>query len=78
MSALARLLVVDDDVNVAEVLQDYFGDEGYEVRIADNGRVGLDLLTSGARTWCSSTSGCRRSAAPTSSAGSAPCSPPRP
>jgi two-component system response regulator (stage 0 sporulation protein F) len=44
MSALARLLVVDDDVNVAEILQDYFGDEGYEVRIADNGRVGLDLF----------------------------------
>jgi two-component system response regulator (stage 0 sporulation protein F) len=44
MTALARLLVVDDDVNVAEILQDYFGDEGYEVRIADNGRVGLDLF----------------------------------
>lgn len=44
MPALARLLVVDDDVDVAEVLQDYFGDEGYEVRIADNGRVGLDLF----------------------------------
>ena len=44
MSALARLLVVDDDVFVAEILQDYFSDEGYEVRIADNGRVGLDLF----------------------------------
>src|ERR1700752_2998706 len=44
MTALARLLVVDDDVNVAEILQDYFSDEGYDVRIADNGRVGLDLF----------------------------------
>jgi DNA-binding response OmpR family regulator len=44
MAALARLLVVDDDADVAEVLQDYFSDEGYDVRIAQNGRVGLDLF----------------------------------
>jgi two-component system response regulator (stage 0 sporulation protein F) len=44
MNALARVLVVDDAVDIAEVLQDYLGDEGYEVRIADNGRVGLDLF----------------------------------
>src|SRR5215212_5438584 len=44
MPALARLLVVDDDVDVAEVLQDYFTEEGYEVQVAENGRVGLDLF----------------------------------
>lgn len=44
MAALARLLVVDDDADIAEVLQDYFTDEGYDVRIADGGRVGLDLF----------------------------------
>jgi DNA-binding response OmpR family regulator len=44
MPALARLLVVDDDADVAEVLQDYFTEEGYEVRIAGSGRVGLDLF----------------------------------
>lgn len=44
MAALPRLLVVDDDADVAEVLQEYFSDEGYDVRIAQNGRGGLDLF----------------------------------
>src|ERR1051326_6769801 len=44
MVALARVLVVDDDVDVAEVLQDFFVDEGYDVRTAYNGRVALDLF----------------------------------
>jgi DNA-binding response OmpR family regulator len=44
MPALARLLVVDDDADVAEVLQDYFTEEGYEVQVAESGRVGLDLF----------------------------------
>jgi DNA-binding response OmpR family regulator len=44
MVALARVLVVDDDVDVAEVLQDFFVDEGYDVRTAHNGRVALDLF----------------------------------
>jgi len=44
MGSLARLLVVDDDADVAEVLQDYFSDEGYEVRVATNGRMGLDFF----------------------------------
>jgi len=44
MATLARVLVVDDDPNVAEVLQEFFTDEGYEVRVAENGRVGLDLF----------------------------------
>ena len=42
--ALARVLVVDDDSSVAEVLSDFFADEGYDVRVAENGRVGLDLF----------------------------------
>jgi DNA-binding response OmpR family regulator len=44
MATLARLLVVDDDVEVAEVLHDFFTDENYEVRTADNGRAGLDVF----------------------------------
>jgi DNA-binding response OmpR family regulator len=44
MPALARVLVVDDDSAVAEVLSDFFTEEGYDVRLADNGRVGLDLF----------------------------------
>jgi DNA-binding response OmpR family regulator len=44
---LARILVVDDDVDVADLLKDFFVDENYEVRIAENGRIGLDLFD----TW---------------------------
>ncbi|MBM3221557.1 MAG: response regulator [Candidatus Rokubacteria bacterium] len=44
MASLARVLVVDDDPSVAEVLADFFGEEGYEVRTAESGRVGLDLF----------------------------------
>jgi DNA-binding response OmpR family regulator len=44
MAPLARVLVVDDDPSVAEVLADFFGEEGYDVRTAENGRVGLDLF----------------------------------
>lgn len=44
MVALTRLLVVDDDPSVADVLRDFFTEEGYEVRVAENGRVGLDLF----------------------------------
>jgi DNA-binding response OmpR family regulator len=44
MAALARVLVVDDDPSVAEVLSDFFEEEGYDVRTAENGRVALDLF----------------------------------
>lgn len=44
MPTLARLLVVDDDASVAAVLSDFFTEEGYDVRVAENGRVGLDLF----------------------------------
>src|SRR5438309_470992 len=42
MPALARVLVVDDDPSVAEVLSDFFAEEGYDVRVAENGRTALD------------------------------------
>ena len=42
--ALARVLVVDDDPSVAEVLGEFFAEEGYDVRVAENGRVALDLF----------------------------------
>ena len=44
MVPLARVLVVDDDIDVAEVLRDFFTDESYEVRMAHDGRAGLDLF----------------------------------
>ncbi|MBM4439506.1 MAG: response regulator [Candidatus Rokubacteria bacterium] len=44
MATLARVLVVDDDPDVAELLQDVLLEENYEVRTAENGRIGLDLF----------------------------------
>src|SRR5437764_12589700 len=44
MTALARVLVVDDDADVAAVLRDCFMEEGYDVQVAVNGRAGLDIF----------------------------------
>jgi len=44
MASLARLLVVDDDVDVADVLRDFLEEEGYEVQVATSGRIGLDMF----------------------------------
>ena len=47
MTSLGRILVVDDEPPVAAVLEDFFTHEGYEVRVAIDGRSGLDLFD----TW---------------------------
>jgi two-component system, chemotaxis family, chemotaxis protein CheY len=39
-----RVLVVEDDDSVALVLADLLEEEGFEVKRANNGRSGLDLL----------------------------------
>ena len=39
-----RVLVVEDEDAVGEVVADVLADEGYEVRRARNGREGLDVL----------------------------------
>src|SRR3954469_10636697 len=39
-----RVLVVDDEKNIIELLQNLLEDEGYEVVTAGNGREGLALL----------------------------------
>ncbi len=44
MSAKKIVVVVDDEPGLGETFQDYFEDEGYEVRVALDGRAGLDLL----------------------------------
>ena len=43
----ARILVVDDERNIRELLEIGLGDEGYEVRTAPDGQVGLQI----ARDW---------------------------
>ena len=38
------ILIVDDDADIRDSLSDALGDEGYNVRLASNGREALDLL----------------------------------
>lgn len=42
MQALGRILVVDDDPNLGEVVARYLQKEGYEVEVASDGRIGLE------------------------------------
>lgn len=42
----ARVLVVDDDVDIVEALRDLLMDEGYQVATANDGQAALDYLGS--------------------------------
>jgi DNA-binding NtrC family response regulator len=44
-----RILVVDDEPQVAETLRDILVHEGLQVEVAENGRQALDLLMNGHR-----------------------------
>ena len=41
---MARILVIDDDELVLESVQIVLEDDGHEVGVAENGKVGLELL----------------------------------
>jgi two-component system, OmpR family, response regulator CpxR len=45
--ALARILIVDDDVELAALLSEYLGQEGFEVELAHDGETGLARARSG-------------------------------
>ncbi len=45
----ACILVVDDDQDIREALQEILEDDGYEVRLASDGRQVLDLVGRGLR-----------------------------
>jgi two-component system response regulator MprA len=47
MQAQSRILIVDDERHIRELLEIGLGDEGYEVRSAPDGQVGLQI----ARDW---------------------------
>jgi DNA-binding response OmpR family regulator len=47
MNKESRLLVIDDERHIRELLEIALGDEGYEVRSAPDGQVGLQLV----REW---------------------------
>jgi DNA-binding response OmpR family regulator len=44
---LNRLLIVDDDLDLCELLSEYLCREGFEFEVVHNGRNGLDLALSG-------------------------------
>lgn len=38
---MSRILIIDDDDSIRESLDMYLTEEGYEVEVAENGRVGI-------------------------------------
>ena len=55
MGTQRSILIVDDEFGLAEMLRDMLRDEGYDVCLAINGRLALDVLgerrsTSSSRT----------------------------
>ena len=44
MSAKQKILIADDDANIAELISLYLEKEGFETRKAENGRIALDIL----------------------------------
>ena len=45
---MAKILVVDDEFVIEEMLRDLLSDEGHEVLLAINGRQGLEFM---AQAW---------------------------
>ncbi len=47
MSGMARVLIVEDEFAIADLLETILTDEGYSVVLAGDGRQGLDRLAEG-------------------------------
>ena len=45
MKKMADLLIVDDEIDIASPLRMFLESEGHHVRYAENGRVGLKVIT---------------------------------
>ncbi len=43
---MERVLVIDDDVGLCELVEEYLGPEGYEVEATHNGERGIDRALS--------------------------------
>ena len=50
-----RVLIVEDDVALRQILEEVLTDEGHEVRTAAHGGAALEVLATGSPTSCSST-----------------------
>ena len=46
MTGRPRLLVIEDDTTLGEIVEEVMNEEGYEVRRTNNGRDGLGILES--------------------------------
>jgi CheY-like chemotaxis protein len=46
-----RILVVDDEVDILNILQDYLGSQGYTVVCVETGREAIDILEAGQLTF---------------------------
>ena len=53
-----KVLIVEDDSNIAELLHLYLEKEGFETAVAGDGRQGVELFRSFHRSWCCWTSCC--------------------
>ena len=51
-----KILVVDDDTNICELLRLYLTKEGYQVTTANEAKRALKSSTSSSPTWCCWTS----------------------
>ena len=41
-----KLLIIDDDPDIREMFEDLFGEEGFQVLMADSGELGLEMFES--------------------------------
>ena len=64
-----RVLIVEDDADIADVLRRSLRNEGYEVRTSADGVDALDVAAGSSPTSSSSTSACRASTGSRSAGG---------
>lgn len=48
MVIMKKVLVVEDDLNISQLIQIHLRDLGYQIQVANNGKTGYDLASSGA------------------------------
>jgi len=39
-----RVLIIEDDIDIRELIAEILGEEGYKISTAENGKIGLDYL----------------------------------
>ncbi|WP_372808022.1 response regulator [Pontiella sp.] len=41
---MKKILVIDDDPSVQKLFSMFLGKKGYQIQVADNGKIGMDLM----------------------------------